>query len=760
MRKQLLIKFMLPAVAITLVMMTVLGVITAHVLESEVRERAESNVLSETDRVLENLNTIDTLSSQNIRAAMNVLLREGQSLGVAEIKGSATVAGEVAPDLNLGGSSQVGNFALVDRVKDLTGDTATLFVKRGDGYVRVSTNVLKPDGSRAVGTELDPKGRAIAAIRQQQSFYGVVDILGKPYMTGYEPMRDKSGQIIGVWYVGAPLATLAGLGRHISSAKILDNGFVALLKPNGEVIFKSDQVHNEDVQRRLDVGSGGGWTLISKPFEKWGYTLIVAYPEADVSSKTIRMKLVIAAGAVIMTAFLMMSLYWMVTRFVLRPVVGLVRVAENIASGNLTDELAIATEDEIGDLARSFAHMVTYIKEMASVSEAIAGGDLSVDVTPRSQYDTLGHAFQRMAGSLASLVRSVRDRSQQVASGARQVAIASDDSAKVSVQASSAIDEVTSTMHEMSINVQNMVKNTQMQASSVSETAASINQMVASIQSVADTARVLLDISNRSQQEVQNGIGSMEKAADGLNRINGSIQVSSGIIDVLGQRADDIGKIIEVIDDLAEQTNLLALNAAIEAARAGEHGLGFAVVADEVRKLAEKSAQSTKEISELIQNMQKEARRAVDNMEKSSAIVNDSLSLGTDLSAALKKISNVVTEVYKFAQGIGGATNEQSHGSSLIAKATTRLNAITLEINSAVEEQASGTQAVVTSMDRMRELVQRSSSSSTELAASAEQMSRMAGGLTDSMDRFRLEAPEPTHSQAAPRARLAAAGRV
>jgi len=292
----------------------------------------------------------------------------------------------------------------------------------------------------------------------------------------------------------------------------------------------------------------------------------------------------------------------------------------------------------------------------------------------------------------------------------------------------------------MSINVQNMVKNTQTQASSVSETSASIDQMVASIQRVADTAKVLLDISQRSREEVHSGISTMEKATDGLNRINVSIQSSAAIIGELGTRADDIGKIIEVIDDLAEQTNLLALNAAIEAARAGEHGLGFAVVADEVRKLAEKSAQSTREISELIQSIQKEAKKAVENMEKSTNIVNEGLNLGYDLSTALKKISNVVTEVYKFAQEIGAATNEQSHGSSQIAKATTRLNEITHEINSSVEEQASGADAVVRSMEKMRELVQRSTSGSTELAASSDQMSKMARTLLESMDRFVLEA--------------------
>jgi methyl-accepting chemotaxis protein len=422
------------------------------------------------------------------------------------------------------------------------------------------------------------------------------------------------------------------------------------------------------------------------------------------------------------------------------PLTHLITVAREIGdSGDLDQNIDIHRNDEIGALATTFNNMVAYLKEMAGVSMAVAEGDLAVEVVPRSKRDTLGNAFLRMSHGLQELVRTTRDSAGQVSAGSNQVAGAADESAKVSVQASSAIEEVTSTMHEMSINVQNVVKNTQVQASSVAETSASIDQMVTSINRVADTAKVLLDIANRSREEVVNGISTMEKATDGLNRTNHAIQSSAEIINVLGHRADDIGKIIEVIDDLAEQTNLLALNAAIEAARAGEHGLGFAVVADEVRKLAEKSTQSTKEIADLIQSIQREARQAVENMERSTRIVEEGLSLGNDLGSALNKISNVVTEVYKFSQEIGAATAEQSVGSSQIAKATGRLTEITQEINSAVEEQASGAQAVVRAMDKMRELVQQSASSSTELSAAAEQMLKLSRNLLDSMDRFVLD---------------------
>src|SRR5712692_8829962 len=471
----------------------------------------------------------------------------------------------------------------------------------------------------------------------------------------------------------------------------------------------------------------------------------------ETTSSTVRMSAIgtwVTTGGTLLALLAGSFIALYTAKSITEPLTHLITVAREIGdSGDLDQNIDIHRNDEIGALATTFNNMVAYLKEMASVSMSVAEGDLAVEVVPRSRRDTLGNAFLRMSHGLQELVRTTRDSAGQVSAGSNQVAGAADESAKVSVQASSAIEEVTSTMHEMSINVQNVVKNTQVQASSVAETSASIDQMVTSIQRVADTAKVLLDIANRSREEVMTGIKTMEKATDGLNRTNVAIQTSAEIINVLGHRADDIGKIIEVIDDLAEQTNLLALNAAIEAARAGEHGLGFAVVADEVRKLAEKSTQSTKEISELIQSIQKEARKAVENMDQSTTIVDEGLELGNELNTALRKISNVVTEVYKFAQEIGAATNEQSHGSSQIARATTRLNEITHEINSAVEEQASGAQAVVQAMERMRELVQSSTSGSTELAASSDQMSKMSQGLLDSMDRFALRSNDRSNDR-------------
>jgi hypothetical protein len=140
--------------------------------------------------------------TENVEGAMQLLKSKTAKLGTPSVKGEDAVAGKTEPVLYFGKTKMNNNFTVVDAVQKKMGGTATLFVKNGNDFVRVATNVKKDDGSRAIGTVLDPKGKAIAAISKGESFYGDVDILGKPYTTGYEPIRNAKNDIVGIYYVG------------------------------------------------------------------------------------------------------------------------------------------------------------------------------------------------------------------------------------------------------------------------------------------------------------------------------------------------------------------------------------------------------------------------------------------------------------------------------------------------------------------------------------------------------------------------------
>jgi hypothetical protein len=146
----------------------------------------------------------DTLIKPNdvVNKAMTALIGSVRKLGPPNVEGKDPVAGKDAPGLYFGTTKMNNFFGPVDDVVKQYGGTATLFVRTGDEYVRVATNVMKDDGSRALGTILDPQGPAIERIRNGEAFYGDATILGKPYMTGYEPIRDSSGKVIGIYYVG------------------------------------------------------------------------------------------------------------------------------------------------------------------------------------------------------------------------------------------------------------------------------------------------------------------------------------------------------------------------------------------------------------------------------------------------------------------------------------------------------------------------------------------------------------------------------
>jgi pimeloyl-ACP methyl ester carboxylesterase len=139
---------------------------------------------------------------QKVKAALALLKSESEKLGPAKIEGSDTIDGNSVPAVFFGATKMNNNFTLVDEVVKEAGGTATIFVKSGADYVRVATNVMEDDGSRAVGTILDPKGKVIEFINMNEAFYGEATILGKPYRTGYEPMHDALNNIIGIYYFG------------------------------------------------------------------------------------------------------------------------------------------------------------------------------------------------------------------------------------------------------------------------------------------------------------------------------------------------------------------------------------------------------------------------------------------------------------------------------------------------------------------------------------------------------------------------------
>src|SRR6266446_2919690 len=140
--------------------------------------------------------------AEDVQAAMQLLKSKAATLGAPIVNGDEAVAGKIVPAIHFGTIKMNNNFLLVDEVQKEAGGTATIFVKNGDEFVRVATNVKKDDGSRAIGTILDPKGKAIESIKKDEPFYGEVDILGKPYITGYKPIRDASKSVIGIYYVG------------------------------------------------------------------------------------------------------------------------------------------------------------------------------------------------------------------------------------------------------------------------------------------------------------------------------------------------------------------------------------------------------------------------------------------------------------------------------------------------------------------------------------------------------------------------------
>ncbi|HTP04228.1 MAG TPA: methyl-accepting chemotaxis protein [Nitrospirota bacterium] len=451
---------------------------------------------------------------------------------------------------------------------------------------------------------------------------------------------------------------------------------------------------------------------------------------AMVSRVLLLLAMLTAAGLIVFLVFF--------SRSILQPINTMFRFVRGIAEGDVSNTIKIDSKDELGVMGSALMDMSSYLRDMARTAEAIAEGDLRTGVMPKSEKDVLGSSFQKMVIGLRGLIAEIRGGAERLAAASTQIAASADQTSKNSETSASAVEEMTATMHEMSANMQNVATNTQKQAVTVTSTSSSIEQMVASIQLVAEHVRHLVTIAEKSKDAVAGGAAAVDQASQGMSGIHAAIQQSAETITSLGSKTEDMSKIVEVIDDIAEQTNLLALNAAIEAAKAGDQGLGFAVVAEEVRKLAERSAQSTREIADLIKSIAKEAQSSVDTMTKSTGLVQEGLRFSKEVTRALEGIQSAVEDLSRYSKEIGAATQEQSIGSEQIRKAVSNLNEIILEISSASEQQSMGSGQVVQAIERVKDMVQQGSSSAVELAASADQLSRQASSLQTLVERFAL----------------------
>lgn len=309
--------------------------------------------------------------------------------------------------------------------------------------------------------------------------------------------------------------------------------------------------------------------------------------------------------------------------------------------------------------------VVGQVRPVVEIAEQASQGDLTgrVPVTSTDELGQMGSAFNTflenlnsMIGQTAQVAHTVAAAAEELSVNGAQVSQASREQANQSTHVASAVEEMSATANEMARNAQVM----------------------------AQTAQELSGTAMKGGEVVANSMRGMEAVAS-------TMQVSADRIQVLGQRSQEIGEIIRVIEDIADQTNLLALNAAIEAARAGEQGRGFAVVADEVRKLAERTGKATKEIAGVIETVQAGTKEAVTSMEAGTTEVQTGMDLVNEAGARLNEIVDGVQKVTTMVQQLAGSIDEQTQATEQIAGGIQAVAGLSQQNEGSVEQVVSAT---------------------------------------------------------------------
>ncbi len=301
---------------------------------------------------------------------------------------------------------------------------------------------------------------------------------------------------------------------------------------------------------------------------------------------------------------------------------------------------------------------------------SLADGDLTVEAT----------VTEDITGAIADSINYAIEKLRELVATINETAIMVDSAAKQT--------------EGTAVHMKRAAEN---QGREIAAATGSIVSMAASIEEVSGNAERSSDVARHSVEVAHKGGAAVRRTIDGMNAIRETIQDTSKRIKRLGESSQEIGNIVELINDIAEQTNILALNASIQASMAGEAGRGFAVVADEVQRLAERSTNATKQIEVLVRTIQADTNEAVISMERSTTDVVGGALLAENAGAALDEIEQVSNQIANLVQNISGSARQQAGSAADVTRRTTKLKEIS-------DQTSKTTAATATSISKLSEL--------------------------------------------------------
>ncbi len=432
----------------------------------------------------------------------------------------------------------------------------------------------------------------------------------------------------------------------------------------------------------------------------------------------------ILLGAVLVIATVIAGgIGWLLWSDLRRAMKLLATAADRMAHGDLRRGQVLESEDEMGELARSFERMGTALRAtVGSVAEAadrvdIAAGQIasvsqSVAAASGEQAGRIEQAMELMV-RINSQVAEVTDSArvlnvavEESSSSILELGVAGEELNDTASVLSAKVDEVSTSIEEMVRSVKEVRAIGDGLGEAASETSSSMEEMASAMRAVDSTAAITAELSREVVNSAESGQAKVAQTIEGMQAISEATDAAESVIQGLGDSTREIGAILDVIDDVADETNLLALNAAIIAAQAGEHGRAFGVVAEEIKELADRVLASTKEIGGLIRSVQEESSNAIGAIEEGSRSVGSGVELSADAGVSLEGITKKARESGQHISEIVVAVQEQTKAAAHVVELMVRVGSGVEQIASAGAEQDRGNEIVYRSAVTMSEVAQ------------------------------------------------------